>query len=80
LATPRDSAEHQLVQGIIQLANAALKAKMNRPQAARRLCAKARDHLRAARSAKGDRIMQQDVSHWFQRVDSVERRVNEDLH
>ncbi len=79
MATPRNSAEHQLVQGIIQLANAALKAKMNRPQAARRLCTKARDHLRAARSAKGESIMEQTVTHWFERVDSLERQLGDDM-
>ena len=80
MATPRYSAEHQLVQGIIQLANAALKAKMNRPHAAGRLCTKARDHLRAARSAKGESIMEQDVSRWFERVDSLERHLEGDTH
>lgn len=72
MATPKDSAAHQLVQGIIQLANAALKAKMKRSNAALRLCAKARDHLRAARSAGGDRVMEQPLSVWIDRVDSLE--------
>jgi len=74
--TPRDSSEHQLVQGIIQLANAALKLKMSRPKAAARLCAKARDHLRAARPANGDSILQQDVEEWFARVESLEAQIN----
>lgn len=39
MALPADSAERSLVQMVIQLANAALKAKMQRPGAVVRLCA-----------------------------------------
>jgi len=49
-----NSRERQFVQGVIQLANAALKREMGRPRAARRLCAMARDHFRAA---AGDDLM-----------------------
>ena len=73
MATPDGTAEHQMVQCVIQLANAALKHRMGRPAAAQRLCTKARDHLRAARSAGGERVMEQDVDLWLARVDSVER-------
>lgn len=37
LALPPNSAERRFVQAVIQLANALLKEKMNRPNAARRL-------------------------------------------
>lgn len=38
MALPDPSAERRLVQGMIQLANAALKQKMQRPRAVQRLC------------------------------------------
>ena len=77
MATPRNSAEHQLVQGIIQLANAALKARMKRPNAALRLCGKARDHIRAARSAGGDLVMEQSISTWMSEIDSIEALIQD---
>ena len=40
-----NSRERQLVQGIIHLANAALKVKMDRPKAAARLLELARNHI-----------------------------------
>ncbi|MCR9126844.1 MAG: DUF309 domain-containing protein [Rhodobacteraceae bacterium] len=40
--------ERDLVQGLIQLANAGLKARMQRPRAVQRLCAMARGHFGAA--------------------------------
>lgn len=75
MATARDSAEHQLVQGIIQIANAALKQKMERKAAALRLCVRARDHLRAARSAGGEQIMGLRVSDVLKRLDSLEGQI-----
>lgn len=57
MATRRDSAEHQLVQAVIQTANAALKARMGQAGAAARLCDLAESHLRAARSTGGDVVM-----------------------
>lgn len=41
------SEEREFVQGIIQLANAALKREMGRPKAVRRLCAMVERHLTA---------------------------------
>lgn len=77
MAAPRNSAEHQLVQGIIQLANAALKARMKRPNAALRLCGKARDHIRAARSAGGNLVMEQSISTWMSEIDSIEALIQD---
>lgn len=45
MQTPNPSAEREMVQAIIQLANARLKLRMNRPRATRRLCVKVRAHL-----------------------------------
>ena len=46
-----DGPERQFVQGVIQVANAALKLKMNRPNAVRRLCDIADGHLDACGEA-----------------------------
>lgn len=45
LCAPDPSAEREMVQAIIQLANARLKIAMKRPRAARRLCAMVQGHL-----------------------------------
>lgn len=45
METPDGSAEREMVQAIIQLANARLKLLMNRPKAARRLCDMVCAHL-----------------------------------
>ncbi len=73
MATAPESAEHQMVQGIIQLANAALKQRMGRPAAANRLCEIALGHLRAARSAGGEVVMGERVADWVERVESLEK-------
>lgn len=48
MALPEGSRERELVQGLIQLANARLKERMQRPRAAERLRAMARAHFQAA--------------------------------
>ncbi|NNK17449.1 MAG: DUF309 domain-containing protein [Sulfitobacter sp.] len=45
LQTPQETPEREMVQAFIQLANAQLKVRMNRPKAARRLCGIVQDHL-----------------------------------
>lgn len=57
--------ERQFVQGVIQVANAALKLKMGRPNAVRRLCDIADGHLDACGEA--DAIMGLPLSEvrWF---------------
>ena len=47
------SPERELVQGLIQLANAHLKARMNRPKAVTRLCDIAEAHLKWGAPAAG---------------------------
>ena len=51
LACPEGSAERQMVQALIQLANAALKQRMGQSRAALRLCDRADAHLRACAPA-----------------------------
>lgn len=45
MALPQGSAERELVQALIQLANACLKREMGRPRAVLRLCAMVARHL-----------------------------------
>lgn len=47
MAMAPNSVERHAVQALIQTANAALKMRMNRPKAVRRLCDLAESHLRA---------------------------------
>ncbi|MDW4497279.1 DUF309 domain-containing protein [Sulfitobacter sp. D35] len=47
LRTPDPSPEREMVQALIQLANARLKQRMGRPNAVRRLCGMVADHLAA---------------------------------
>ncbi|MDK3071671.1 DUF309 domain-containing protein [Sedimentitalea sp. JM2-8] len=54
MATAPNSVERHAVQALIQTANAALKARMNRPNAVRRLCGMAETHLHACGSGVRD--------------------------
>ncbi|NYI26669.1 DUF309 domain-containing protein [Sulfitobacter geojensis] len=45
LQTPKGTAERDMVQALIQLANARLKVRMRRPRAAQRLCNMVEGHL-----------------------------------
>lgn len=56
LQTKPNSVERHFVQAMIQLANAALKERMNRPKAVRALCDRVDTHLRACRHSTA-RIM-----------------------
>jgi len=78
MVTPRGSAEHQMVQALIQLANAALKARMGRPVAARRLCDLASGHARAALSAGGPHVMSMDVAQLEGWIDSLARSIHDE--
>ena len=57
LALPEGCAERHLVQALIQLANARLKALMGRPRAVARLGAIVAGHLRACRAAGGGAVV-----------------------
>lgn len=71
MACEKESAARQLVQGLIQLANAHLKIRMNRPRAVVRLCGIARGHFEAAYSLGGDRVMGIEIAGLFGQVDSL---------
>ena len=45
LQTPEGTSEREMVQALIQLANAQLKVRMHKPKAARRLCKMVEGHL-----------------------------------
>lgn len=63
-----NSAERQLLQALIQLANACLKSTMGQPQAAARLAQIADDHLQEARGRSGNEcvLLTQDSLTIFQ--------------
>jgi uncharacterized protein len=54
---PPNSRERALVQAVIQLANAALKARMGQARAAARLCARARELAAEAAGPEGRTVM-----------------------
>jgi predicted metal-dependent hydrolase len=62
MAAPDPSAERDMAQAIIQLANARLKLRMERPRAALRLCAIVSDLL--GRLPPGARPLGQDPAAW----------------
>ena len=57
MALPQGSAERHLLQALIQLANARLKARMGRPRAVARLGAMVLRHLADCRAAGGGAVM-----------------------
>jgi len=71
MACPQNSQERALVQGLIQLANAELKAVMGRPNATRRLCDVAFTHLN---NVTAEKVMGLDVTAIQQQIDSLRRR------
>ncbi len=71
LALPPNSAERQFTQAVIQLANAFLKEKMDRPQAVRRLC----DECRARLSGAPTMVMRIEVQSVQERLDALEHRL-----
>ncbi|GFE49726.1 hypothetical protein So717_14790 [Roseobacter cerasinus] len=74
LHTADPSAEREMVQALIQLANARLKLQMQRPRAARRLCAMVQGHLAGCggeAEVLGLRVrdVQEEVAATLKRVD-----------
>lgn len=72
MALPEGSGARACVQGLIQLANAHLKARMEKPNAVRRLCAMARAHLEEARSLEGDSVLGVDLARMLDAVALLE--------
>lgn len=68
MALPEGSVDRRWVQALIQLANAQLKLKMDKPKAARRLCNIVRDLLPEAGV-----VMGVDVAQMVRRLESLER-------
>ena len=71
IACPEDSAARQMVQGLIQLANAHLKVRMMRPRAVVRLCDIALGHFAAARQLGGKRVMGIEISGMQRQVETL---------
>ncbi|MBA84684.1 DUF309 domain-containing protein [Thalassobius sp. S69A] len=70
------SDERELVQALIQLANACLKREMGRPQAVLRICEKTRAHLNSIRVA---RVMGQSLSDLQETVQALENQAHRDM-
>lgn len=68
---PPNSAEKVFMQGVIQLANAALKVRMNRPNAALRLCDIAQAHFDSAKGAKEAFLMGHKIGDFINRVNDT---------
>lgn len=73
MVLPHESEERLFVQGLIQLANASLKAEMQRPKAVRRLCHMARELLLG--TTQSNAIMSLDPKVFLQRIDTLEARI-----
>jgi hypothetical protein len=69
MALEEGSDERHLLQALIQLANAQLKLKMQRPKAAKRLCIMVRGLLT---KLTGARVMGQEISRIVARLEAVE--------
>ena len=69
MALQAGSDDRRLVQALIQLANAQLKLRMQRPKAASRLCIMVRGLLE---KLTGARVMGQDISQIMARLRAVE--------
>ena len=76
MALEEGSDERRLLQALIQLANAQLKLKMQRPKAAKRLCIMVRDLLA---KLTGAQVMGQEISQIVARLEAVEVRVDVEL-
>lgn len=70
MQTRPNSAERHLVQAVIQVANAGLKARMGRVRAVGRLCDLAQTHLDASRRAGGEKLMQLRFDDLAERIDA----------
>ncbi|TDK46183.1 DUF309 domain-containing protein [Antarcticimicrobium luteum] len=75
IALPPNSRQRAFVQGAIQIANAALKARMGRPRAVLRLCDIARGHLEAA-GRTGARAMGADPDTLPERAERLRAAAN----
>jgi hypothetical protein len=73
MVLPIDCDERQLVQALIQFANAQLKLEMRRPKAAQRLCGIVRDLLS---EVGAEVVMGLEISEILLQVDSFEKAKN----
>ena len=76
MALEEGSDERHLLQALIQLANAQLKLKMQRPKAAKRLCIMVRGLLTRL---TGARVMGQEISRIVARLEAVEVCIDGEL-
>jgi hypothetical protein len=75
MALPLGSSEREMVQALIQLANAGLKREMGRPQAVLRICAMVRAHLGRIGDAP---VMGQNPAELLRTVGALENQIGRD--
>jgi len=76
MALEEGSDDRRFLQALIQLANAQLKLKMQRPKAAKRLCIMVRGLLT---KLTGARVMGQEISRIVARLEAVEVCIDGEL-
>ena len=76
MALEEGSDDRRFLQALIQLANAQLKIKMQRPKAAKRLCMMVRDLLTTLTAT---RLMGQEISQIVECLEAVESHVDDVL-
>ena len=76
MALEEGSDDRRFLQALIQLANAQLKIKMQRPKAAKRLCMMVRDLLTTLAAT---RLMGQEISKIVECLEAVESHVDNEL-
>ncbi len=76
MVCPEQSAARQVVQGLIQLANANLKVLMRRPRAVLRLCDIARGHFERAMDLGGEHVMHIGIAERLAQVEALKLEQN----
>lgn len=76
MALPRGGADREMVQALIQLANACLKREMRRPRAVLRLCAMVRAHLDHLGDAP---VMGQTPADLRETIQALENQIRRDV-
>lgn len=75
MQTPPNSVERHLVQALIQIANAALKMRMQRPRAVLRLCDLAQAHLTACGTGSPE-IMSTPLDSVTRMIENLRKNAN----
>ena len=77
MQTAPGTAQRHVVQALIQLANARLKARMGKPRAVLRLCDIATEHLDQVTVAPGQTVMGLDLAYLRSEIEDIRRAIAE---